>query len=171
MTGPRISALGRAHVELMAELHKAAFPLQEAWSAASFAELLAHPGSFAFSAEGPVRTRGTQEEPLGFVLCRTAGVECEVLTIAVLPPARRQGIGRALIHAALNHAEKMGAEVVFLEVAADNSAAQALYRRLGFAAIGRRQAYYRSTEGGEAKDALVMRRSIRVKTTQKLRFS
>lgn len=174
MTGPRILPPGRAHVEVMAELHKMAFPLEAAWSATAFAELLHHPGSFALLAEGSVRTGEPREEsvePLGFVLCRTAGGECEVLTVAVLPRARRQGIGRALIHAALDHAAARGAETVFLEVAADNPAAQALYRGQGFALAGRRQAYYRSTQGDEAKDALVMRRSIRVETIKKSRFS
>ena len=49
-----------------------------------------------------------------------------------------------------NHAQELGALALFLEVAADNVAAQALYRGTGFASVGRRKAYY----GGQDADVL-----------------
>ena len=57
----------------------------DAWSAAAIRELFAGPGVFAFLA------------PDGFILARAAGDEAEILTLAVMPAARRQGIGRALV--------------------------------------------------------------------------
>jgi len=80
-----------------------------------------------------------------------AGGEAEILTLAVVPQARGQGLGRALLHAAIAQSEALGAEAVFLEVGADNPHALALYAGLGFAKVGLRNAYY--TSG----DALVLR--------------
>jgi ribosomal-protein-alanine N-acetyltransferase len=47
---------------------------------------------------------------------------------------------------------------MFLEVAADNLAAIALYQATGFIKVGVRKGYYPHPDG--AKDALVMRRAL-----------
>ncbi len=67
--------------------------------------------------------------------------EAEVLTLAVRPAARRRGIGRALVEAAATLAEASAA-AMFLEVAADNPGAVALYAQTGFEIVGRRPGYY-----------------------------
>ncbi len=121
----------------MAALHALCFP--DAWDAAAIASLLATPGAFAFSSHD------------GFVLARAAGGEAEILTLAVAPPARGRGLGRALLQAAIAKAKALGAETLFLEVGADNPAALALYAGLGFAKVGMRKAYY------DGRDALVLR--------------
>ncbi len=83
--------------------------------------------------------------------------EAEIATLAVQPAHRRQGIGRALLQQALEYACAQGpVQRVFLEVRADNTAAQALYRAFGFAVVGRRRGYYRTPQG--RVDALIMRR-------------
>ncbi|NIJ42190.1 ribosomal-protein-alanine N-acetyltransferase [Parvibaculum indicum] len=120
-------------IPALAALHSRAF--DEAWDAASFARLLAMPGAFALLAH-------VEDAPSGFVLVRFGGGEAEIITIAVDPDYRRQGLGRALMNRAGAEALARGAEAVFLEVAEDNVAAIALYERLGFAAVGRRPAYY-----------------------------
>lgn len=51
----------------------------------------------------------------------------------LLPHARSQGIGTALIEAACTHARAVACAYVDLDVRAENSAAQRLYTRLGFA--------------------------------------
>jgi ribosomal protein S18 acetylase RimI-like enzyme len=76
---------------------------------------------------------------------------CDVLRVAVAKPVQRQGIGRALLDALLNRA---GSRAVLLEVAADNTAAHALYAGAGFVEIDRRPAYY-----GPGRDALVLSRA------------
>ncbi len=152
-----------AHSELLAAIHAEAFA--EPWPPAAFAELLTRPGSFALLAAG-ARAARPETAPLGFILCRAAGGECEILTFAVLPAIRRQGVAKALLEAALAKAAKLGAEAVFLEVAADNAAARALYERAGFAAAGRRAAYYHR-ENGRSADALVMRRGPNVQASEK----
>ncbi|MEM1342501.1 MAG: GNAT family N-acetyltransferase, partial [Pseudomonadota bacterium] len=86
--------------------------------------------------------------------------EAEILTLAVQPEARRQGLGRLLVQELI--AQATGAERVFLEVAESNQAARALYAACGFEEIGRRPGYYAYSDGG-AEDALVMQ-LVRQKT-------
>lgn len=78
--------------------------------------------------------------------------EAHITTIAVHPDARRQGVGRRLMHALLLVAAEMGAARMTLEVRVSNEAAQSLYRGHGFEIAGRRERYY--TDDGE--DAYIM---------------
>jgi ribosomal-protein-alanine acetyltransferase len=82
--------------------------------------------------------------------------QADVQTIAVAEPARRGGLGRALMTRLIDEARSRGAETVFLEVRADNPGAQQLYTSLGFEEIAVRQAYYQP----DGVDALVMRLTI-----------
>src|SRR6185503_14847587 len=84
------------------------------------------------------------------------GRTAEILTVGVVPDARRAGIARRLIATLLDEAQRRGATEVFLEVRVDNDAARALYGSEGFAELGRRRGYY---DGGRV-DAVTMRRSL-----------
>jgi ribosomal-protein-alanine N-acetyltransferase len=125
-------------------LHAACFA--EAWDDAALRTMLEMPGAFAF------------HHRCGFVLARAAGGEAEILTLAVAPEARGQGLGRALLSAAIRQAQSAGADAMFLEVGSDNPAALALYAGLGFAKVGSRKAYYRARNS--SVDALVLRLSL-----------
>jgi len=50
----------------------------------------------------------------------------------VATPARKLGVGRALMERATQHARETGADSIILETAADNHAAQRLYESLGY---------------------------------------
>jgi ribosomal-protein-alanine N-acetyltransferase len=80
----------------------------------------------------------------------------QILTVGVLPAARRQGIGERLVLALVAEAGRRGAEELLLEVRIDNAAARQLYEKLGFAVIGTRRGYY---DQGRV-DAVVMRRAV-----------
>ena len=79
--------------------------------------------------------------------------QADIQTIAVVEGARGQGLGRTLMNALLSEARSRGADEVFLEVRADNPAAQHLYESLGFEQIDRRKKYYQP----DGVDALIMR--------------
>lgn len=125
----------------LAALHAEAFDTP--WSASAFADLLAQAG---VALEG---------EAGGFILIRTVADEAEILTLAVRPSARRQGLGARLVRAATDRAAASGAARLFLEVAEDNVPARALYGALGFEPAGRRPRYYARTEGPSV-DALLL---------------
>ena len=135
----------------LADLHDRAF--DRPWSAEEFETLLKGPGVFAVLGEA-----GEPGEAKGFILCRAIAGEAEILTVAVDPAARRRGWGAALVEMAAGIAAETGSEALFLEVAADNTAAIALYAATGFAKVGLRKGYYPHPDG--ARDAVVMRRAL-----------
>jgi ribosomal-protein-alanine N-acetyltransferase len=88
--------------------------------------------------------------------------DADVQTIAVLPEARRSGLGRALMGQMIAEARRRGVREVFLEVRADNPGAQSLYESLGFEAIAVRPRYYMP----DGVDAVVMRLTVPPTTTE-----
>jgi ribosomal-protein-alanine N-acetyltransferase len=129
-----------AHAAACAAIHESAFPPQEAWSEAAFAELLASPG-----------VHGLIDGAGGLILMRQAADEAEILTLATLQQARRQGIGHRLVAAGVQWAAAAGAVRIYLEVSARNAPARALYAAAGFTACGVRRRYY-----PDGSDALVL---------------
>lgn len=79
--------------------------------------------------------------------------ELEVDNLVVDALMRKQGVGSALLQAALEQAWQRDAKLAFLEVRESNSAAITLYTSVGFSAVGRRRAYYQSP----VEDALILR--------------
>ena len=129
--------------KLLVALHESAF--DAAWDAPFFESLLKKSGAQAFGSGD------------GFILMQPLSgdgqmIEAEILTLAVRPTARRGGLaGRLIVHAQL----ALAANRIFLEVAADNYAARALYEKFGFDETGRRKAYYKRADGTR-QDAVLM---------------
>lgn len=96
--------------------------------------------------------------PAGFALARTILNEGELLLLATLPTMRRRGIGGALLRAVMADARDRGADLLHLEVRANNEAVQ-LYRSAGFNKIGERRDYYRGNDG-KLFDAHTFSRSL-----------
>ncbi|MCK4939217.1 MAG: GNAT family N-acetyltransferase [Rhodospirillaceae bacterium] len=149
--------------DIMAELHRRAFTIatpqgNESWGLESILSSLSQKGSFALLATS------ADDEPMGFVLGRAVGPtekfdgEAEILTIAVDPTNQNRGYGRLLVEGAATKAREVGANKMYLEVAADNIAAGSLYQKLGFKNIARRVDYY--VRKNEVVDALIMEKSI-----------
>lgn len=74
--------------------------------------------------------------------------EAHIATIASHPDYRGCGLGQWLLVALLDRALERGAQVATLEVRTSNTAAHALYDKLGFAVAGVRRRYYRDGEDG-----------------------
>jgi [ribosomal protein S18]-alanine N-acetyltransferase len=92
----------------------------------------------------------------GYAGLLVAANQADVVTLAVATDRWGQGAGSALLEALLAEAARRRCTEVFLEVRADNTRAQRLYRRYGFSQIGIRKGYYQPS----GADALVMRREV-----------
>jgi len=124
--------------EELAQVHAQCFA-HAAWDAAAFAALLSRPAT-RLLVSGPA-----------FLLAQIIPPEAEILTLAVPPSQRRQGHARALI--AQLRADP-AVRSLHLEVAADNTAAIALYQEAGFVQTATRKAYYARSDAPKS-DALI----------------
>ena len=146
----KLRAADPAEAAALAAVHTSGF--ETPWTGDDFARFLADPVTFGRVAE-------TADGDLaGFILCRTIAGEAEILTVVVATDIRRRGVGTVLLAEAMAVASAR-AEAMFLEVAADNPGAIALYAAAGFEAVGRRSGYYGRLVGGSV-DAIVMRRAL-----------
>lgn len=164
MSGGEIRTASPCDVTLLAGLQAACFAPEtgadetgaayvgEPWSARSWAEVLAMPGSFALIAS-------LAAQPIGFLLAQVLFEEAEILSLGVLPMHRRAGHGRRLLQTAIALATERGAGRFLLEVAEINHSAHTFYASNGFARIGRRTAYYRD-QSGSAVDALILAKPL-----------
>lgn len=151
MTAPIVRPLGPFDLNLLAAMHAACFTAawDQPWSAVSFAEVLAMPGASGWLI-------GDGAQPAGFILVRSVLDEMEVILIAIDPAQRQRGLAGILLDTALAAAGEAGVKSVFLEQAAPNSAARALYASRHFRAVGERRGYYHGTSG-EVADAVILR--------------
>lgn len=76
--------------------------------------------------------------------------DAHITTMSVAPEARGSGIGQQMMMRLIDAAVASEAEHLTLEVRLSNEAAQALYRKFGFAPVGVRKDYYLK------EDALIM---------------
>ncbi len=145
----RIRATQPADLPALARLELDAF--SDPWTEAMLEEGLVARGAVALVAVEGDRVAAS-------VMARQVADEGEVLSIAVAPGDRRQGVARALLEAAVSRLGEQGARSIWLEVRSGNQAAQALYRASGFVAAGVRRGYYRRP----TEDALIFSRHLSV---------
>ena len=145
-----IVPMTRAHIDALMPFEREMFGT-EAWSADGYRAELADTRHRYYLA-----AVDENESLLGWAGVRVVGDTAEILTVGVVPQARRQGIGGRLLAMLLDEATRRGAVEAFLEVRVDNTAAQQLYEQARFVRVGIRRGYY--AEG--RVDAVVMRRAI-----------
>ena len=93
---------------------------------------------------------------VGFVVVdRDREGQGHVITIDVLPEARRSGLGSRLIGAAEERLRALGCSVVFLETAVNNAAALAFYKQHGYNIVHTIPRYYL-----DSIDALVLAKEL-----------
>ena len=136
-------------IRAIVAIERAAFT--DPWSARSFRDALEHAAVYFGCA------RSDAGEVLGYVVAWFVVDEGEIANLAVAPSGWGQGIGRALLDAALAEAQRRAVEAVYLEVRDSNSRARALYQSRGFEEVGRRRGYYRRP----VEDAIVLRRTLK----------
>ncbi len=155
MTAFAVQPVTGADLDLLVDLYARSF--DEPYARPALESLIDSPGAWAAIAwrDGPAGRQG-----VGFIIARMVAGEGEILSLGVPVPARRRGVGRALLTDALYRLALSGADDVFLEVGEDNPGAVALYRGLGFRQVGRRRGYY-LRKNGRRVSALIMRYPVK----------
>ncbi len=96
---------------------------------------------------------------VGYWLAMPGVDEMHLLNLAVAPEHQHRGHARCMLDALVQRCRALGAHALWLEVRESNERAQALYRRYGFVAVGRRRGYYPAARG-RREDAIVMSLAI-----------
>lgn len=91
---------------------------------------------------------------VGYTIALPGAGELHLLNVTVAPPWQGQGHGSRLLDALEAAGRAQGFASLWLEVRDSNQRAQALYRRRGYRAVGRRRGYYPAAGGRE--DAILM---------------
>jgi ribosomal-protein-alanine N-acetyltransferase len=142
-------------------IDQACFPPGISYSRPDLAAYIRRRGSFTLVAESSGtdgnRTRGAEPSAvIGFIVAEGGrrGVG-HIITIDVLPAARRLGAGSGLLHAAEERLCAGGCHAVVLETAVDNKAALAFYKRHQYDVIRTVPGYY-----SDGVDAFVLQKDL-----------
>lgn len=142
-----IVTMNESHISKIAELEKACF--SDPWSERSIALELENELSLwlVYEENGAV---------LGYIGSQSVPPESDMMNLAVLPEARKQGVAKALVSELMRLLHSRGMESLTLEVRVSNAPAIGLYTKFGFMQIGRRPRYYVNP----TEDALIMRKEL-----------
>ena len=138
-------------IPVLASYEKELFPYSP-WSTSQFKEEFAGIPTTRF-----MSVAEADNTIIGYcgVFLPAPGVEADILTVAVLPEYRRQGIAKEFMHQIEQWSKEHGASAMMLEVEHTNESAIELYKGLGYMQISVRMDYY-----GPGKDAFVMRKEF-----------
>ncbi len=140
-----IAPMTSDHLPQVMAIDAQCYPLP--WSRDVYEAELARPHDRLYVIAGP-------DQVVGHAGVAFEKDEAHITTVTVSPDCRGQGIGARLFLALALAACRRNTSLA-LEVAADNPAAQALYRRFGLAPVGIQRGYYANM--GLSPDAVVMR--------------
>lgn len=73
---------------------------------------------------------------VGYVSFTVIIDECSIINFATKNEFKRQGVGKRVMEALLEHGNKIGVKKYFLEVRVSNEGAIALYKKYGFVPVG-----------------------------------
>jgi len=146
---PELAEYRAADFEHLWELDQRCFPTGIAYSREELAYYLRDKSAVCLIARD-------QERILGFILGhRDRRGFGHIITIDVDPATHRSGIGSTLIEAAEDRLLHAGCQSIFLEVAVNNLAALAFYKKHGYSVLKSLRGYY---PGG--LDGLLMRKQL-----------
>lgn len=152
----RVDLTRDSDIGAIAEIERRSF--SDPWSERAFRDVLAHSRMYFACIRDDSVDGYTTPRVLGYVVAWFAGGQGEIANLAVDEVARGQGLGSALLDAALEEARLHGTEEVFLEVRSSNIRARQLYESRGFVEVGRRRRYYRRP----VEDAIILRWTVPV---------
>jgi ribosomal-protein-alanine N-acetyltransferase len=144
-----IRAMRDQDLESVRQIDRMSFSMPWPDSAYSY-ELHENPLSSLWVAEDT--NFGVHHKVIGMIVVWFIIDEAHIATLAVHPEHRGKGIATRLLSTALEQALEKGMQVATLEVRAQNTAAQEIYRRFGFEIVGHRPRYYRDNN----EDAIIM---------------
>lgn len=130
-------------------MDKECFPPGIAYSRSELRSYLRHRESFTLVAHD-----AKDGKIAGFIVAHSATTG-HIITIDVLPAARRSGVGSMLLQSAEYRLQAAGAKAVALETAVDNLSALSFYKRHGYSVIRTWPRYYST-----GVDALVLRKEL-----------
>ncbi|HOG45528.1 MAG TPA: ribosomal protein S18-alanine N-acetyltransferase [Anaerolineae bacterium] len=151
-----VEPMQQSDVATVATIERRVFTMP--WSSNAYSyELRANPLSHYFVARARALKRGLDARGLDPSVIGYGGFwlmldEAHVCTLGVHPDWRQRGVGELLLSTMIGEAARLNAHVVTLEVRVSNQAAQNLYQKYGFAAVGLRRGYYSDNQ----EDALIM---------------
>lgn len=145
-----IRQVNESEAETLTKIHEQCFP--NYWNREAFTDFFSVERTFAFLVE-----KG--DSPIGMMVFRCPAEQVDLLTLAVIPEFRGQGIATFLMEQLIENCVKIKAEKILLEVEVDNLSALKLYVKLGFKEIHRRKCYYQQKDGS-LTDAFVMEKKL-----------
>lgn len=137
-----------ADFEALYEIDQACYEPEIAYSRRELRRYLRFPGAECVIAEA-------EEKIAGFCIAAHEGAQGHVITMDVLEPFRRMGMGAALLKEVEDRLAAKHVQEIFLETATDNLPGIAFWTRHGYRKQGVRKGYY---PGG--RDAYTMSKTI-----------
>lgn len=139
------------------ELDQLCFEEGVAYTREEMRDFLQRSKGFTLIAEFAAHKQGIASYIAGFIILdRDRKGSGHVITLDVHPDRRKNGVGSALLSAAEHRLKAAGAPANFLEVAVDNLAALAFYKRHEYSVFRRLPGYYK-----DGVDGLLMGKSLK----------
>lgn len=138
-----ITPLTVKHLDEVCKLNRRCFPLGDSYTRQTFNFLLSEPNGLGYCAVMP------DETMVAFIVTMVnqdgAG---HITTLGVAPEHRRRGLAQQMLARAETELKKREINLVRLEVRVSNTAAQMLYKNLGYSAVQRLSHYYVNGDDG-----------------------
>ena len=132
----RIRYFQPSDLPVLSKIDRACFPPEVSYSQEELAAFIAHRSARTWVAEN-------EGSIVGFVVASREPVRIgHIITIDVVEGRRRRGAGRELMNTAEDWARKAGLQMIYLETAEDNLAAQAFYEGRGYRKVDKVEHYY-----------------------------
>ena len=144
-----IQELSISNAQHMADLHAQGF--DNPWPHSDFENHINNPLDTIFGFF-------EQEVLRGFIIIRAQQDQAEILTIVMGKKSQGKGFAKELLQSAEQNIVGLGVEILFLEVAKDNTSAIKLYQNSGYQNCGTRPGYYRRSHG--RVDALLFQKHL-----------